>query len=43
MRRSFIIKRSERYYTGLRDDSELRIKLSGNFEAIVGEQDTFCA
>ena len=33
---------SERYYTGLRDDPELRIKLSGNFEAIVGEQDTFC-
>ncbi|KAH9081582.1 NIPSNAP-domain-containing protein [Lactarius deliciosus] len=32
---------SERYYTGLRDDPELRIKLSGNFEAIVGEQDTF--
>lgn len=41
--RRFIIARSERYYTGLRDDSELRIKLSGNFEAIVGEQDTFCA
>ncbi|KAI0294935.1 NIPSNAP-domain-containing protein [Russula brevipes] len=34
-------KAAERYYTGLRDDSELRIKLSGNFEAIVGEQDTF--
>jgi len=37
------IARRERYYTGLRDDSGLRIKLSGNFEAIVGEQDTFCA
>ncbi|KAH9178646.1 NIPSNAP-domain-containing protein [Lactarius sanguifluus] len=34
-------KAAERYYTGLRDDPELRIKLSGNFEAIVGEQDTF--
>jgi len=34
-------KAAERYYTGLRDDSGLRIKLSGNFEAIVGEQDTF--
>jgi len=40
--RMLIITRSERYFTGLRDDSELRIKLSGNFEAIVGEQDTFC-
>jgi hypothetical protein len=39
----FIFTRSKRYYTGLRDDSELQIKLSGNFEAIVGEQDTFCA
>jgi len=34
-------KAAERYYTGLRDDSGLRIKLSGNFEAVVGEQDTF--
>ncbi|KAI0308278.1 NIPSNAP-domain-containing protein [Multifurca ochricompacta] len=34
-------KAAERYFTGLRDDPELRIKLSGNFEAIVGEQDTF--
>jgi hypothetical protein len=41
--RIFIITRSERYFTGLRDDSELQIKLSGNFETIVGEQDTFCA
>jgi hypothetical protein len=37
-----LIARSERYYTGLRDDPELQIKLSGNFEALVGEQDTFC-
>ncbi|KAI0066490.1 NIPSNAP-domain-containing protein [Artomyces pyxidatus] len=29
------------YYTGLRDDPELQIKLSGNFETVVGEQDTF--
>ncbi|KAH9964258.1 NIPSNAP-domain-containing protein [Russula dissimulans] len=34
-------KAAEHYYTGLRDDPELRVKLSGNFEAIVGEQDTF--
>jgi len=34
-------KAAEQYYTGLRDDPELQIKLSGNFEALVGEQDTF--
>ena len=39
----FVFTHSERYYTGLRDDSALQIKLSGNFEAVVGEQDTFCA
>jgi hypothetical protein len=33
----------EKYYTGLRDDHELHVKLSGNFEVVVGEQDTFCA
>lgn len=32
---------AERYYTGLRDDAELRIKLTGNWETIIGEQDTF--
>ncbi|KAI0257062.1 NIPSNAP-domain-containing protein [Lactifluus subvellereus] len=34
-------KVAEQYYTGLRDDPELQIKLSGNFEALVGDQDTF--
>jgi len=32
---------AEKYYTGLRDDHELHVKLSGNFEVVVGEQDTF--
>ena len=32
----------ERYYTGLRGDAGLRIKLTGNWETIIGEQDTFC-
>ena len=27
---------------GLRNESELRVKLTGNWETIVGEQDTFC-
>ncbi|KAI0314767.1 NIPSNAP-domain-containing protein [Amylostereum chailletii] len=34
-------KAAERYYTGLRDDKDLHVKLSGNFEVVVGEQDTF--
>ncbi|KAI0046602.1 NIPSNAP-domain-containing protein [Auriscalpium vulgare] len=34
-------KAAEKYYTGLRDDGELQVKLSGNFETVVGEQDTF--
>ncbi|TFY80527.1 hypothetical protein EWM64_g3479 [Hericium alpestre] len=34
-------KAAEKYYTGLRDDPELDVKLTGNWEAIVGEQDTF--
>ncbi len=41
--RSSRVLSRERYYTGLRDDAGLRIKLSGNFEGVVGEQDTFCA
>ncbi|KAA1468080.1 NIPSNAP-domain-containing protein [Dentipellis sp. KUC8613] len=34
-------KAAEVYYTGLRDDKDLGIKLTGNWEAVVGEQDTF--
>ncbi|KAI0275143.1 NIPSNAP-domain-containing protein [Gloeopeniophorella convolvens] len=34
-------KAAEQYYTGLRDDPSLRVKLSGSFEGVVGEQDTF--
>ncbi|VDB87517.1 unnamed protein product [Peniophora sp. CBMAI 1063] len=34
-------KAAEAYYTGLRDDKDLHVKLSGNFEVVVGEQDTF--
>jgi len=32
---------AEAYYTGLRDDKDLGVKLCGNFEVVVGEQDTF--
>jgi len=32
---------SERYYTGLKEDPALKVKLAGNWETIVGEQDTF--
>jgi hypothetical protein len=32
----------EQYYTGIKNDSELRVKLTGNWETIVGDQDTFC-
>ncbi|THH21211.1 hypothetical protein EW146_g301 [Bondarzewia mesenterica] len=32
---------AEKYYTGLRDDKDLKVKLTGNWETIIGEQDTF--
>ncbi|KAF7311127.1 NIPSNAP domain-containing protein [Mycena chlorophos] len=32
---------AEKYYVGIKNDSELGTKLSGNWEVIVGEQDTF--
>jgi hypothetical protein len=34
-------KAAERYYTGIKDDKELRVKLTGNWETIVGPMDTF--
>jgi len=34
-------KAAEEYYTGLRDDKDLGVKLCGDFEVVVGEQDTF--
>ncbi|OBZ79104.1 Protein NipSnap 2 [Grifola frondosa] len=34
-------KAAEEYYTAIKDDPELRVKLSGSWETIVGEQDTF--
>lgn len=35
-------KHSEEYYTGIIRDPELHVKLSGSWETLVGEQDTFC-
>jgi len=35
-------KRRGEYYTGLISDPELQVKLSGSWETLVGEQDTFC-
>lgn len=34
-------KAAEAYYTGLVKDESLQIKLTGNWETVVGEQDTF--
>jgi hypothetical protein len=33
--------RSERYYKGIQEDSQLHVKLSGNWETLVGDQETF--
>lgn len=35
-------KAAEIYYTAIKDDPELHVKLTGSWETIVGEQDTFC-
>ena len=35
-------KHREEYYTGIIKDPELCTKLSGSWETLVGEQDTFC-
>ena len=32
----------EAYYTGIKDDPELHVKLTGSWETVVGEQDVFC-
>lgn len=32
---------SERYYKGIQEDSRLGVKLTGNWETLVGDQDTF--
>jgi hypothetical protein len=32
---------SEKYYMGIKNDPELRTKLTGNWEVTIGEQDTF--
>ncbi|KAJ7651676.1 hypothetical protein DFH06DRAFT_1207780 [Mycena polygramma] len=32
---------AEKYYLGVKNDPELRTKLTGNWEVIIGEQDTF--
>lgn len=32
---------SERYYKGIQEDSNLCVKLTGNWETLVGDQDTF--
>jgi len=35
-------KAAEAYYTAIKDDPELHVKLTGSWETIIGEQDTFC-
>lgn len=32
---------SEKYFTGIKDDPALHVKLTGSWEVVVGEQDTF--
>ncbi len=32
---------SEAYYTGIVADSPLKVKLTGSWETVIGEQDTF--
>jgi len=41
-RRLIAYSDSEKYYTAIKDDPELHVKLTGSWETIVGEQDTFC-
>jgi len=31
----------EKYYAGIKDDPELHVKLTGSWETLVGQQDTF--
>ena len=37
-----IRQRREEYYIGIIRDPELQVKLSGSWETLIGEQDTFC-
>lgn len=37
----FLIQCSEKYYTGLIANSQLKVKLTGSWETLVGQQDTF--
>ncbi|KAF6766697.1 NIPSNAP-domain-containing protein [Ephemerocybe angulata] len=32
---------AKRFYTGIKDDADLKVKLTGSWETIVGQQDTF--
>lgn len=32
---------AEQYYTGIKDDPELHVKLTGSWETMIGDQDTF--
>jgi hypothetical protein len=34
-------KAAEKYYTGIKDDPRLHVKLTGSWEVVVGKQDTF--
>ncbi|KAF8971738.1 NIPSNAP-domain-containing protein [Flammula alnicola] len=34
-------KAAERYYKGIQEDPQLHVKLTGNWETLVGDQDTF--
>lgn len=38
---TFIFVRSEKYYAGIKDDPRLHVKLTGSWETLVGNQDTF--
>lgn len=32
----------EAYYTAVKEDPEMHVKLTGSWESVVGEQDVFC-
>lgn len=38
---TFMFVRSEKYYAGIKDDPRLHVKLTGSWETLVGNQDTF--
>jgi len=38
---SYLFVFSERYYKGIQEDTRLGVKLTGNWETLVGDQDTF--